>query len=763
MLTASFLTRVTYSLILSIISFAVFAQRPGNVTSTPLKLWFRADSGISVGALNYVREWRDVSGSGVTTVHPKKTENEHVIFHAAGVNFHPTVEFDGTRFERLAGEANNMGGTPTLFVICKPTNTQDFYPIFGNDSVDAVYSDPLIGVKIGPGAYVSSGYYVCDGNEAWITQSAGAIARVNFFDLTQYTYRNATNTTNTTMHLNGNVASNFLGIGKPLTSNVRYIEIGGRIALDAQYPGRIFQGDIAEIIYFTGNITENERLRVDTYLAIKYGLTLPHDYLSSNGQQVYRIDQYNQEIIGIGRDDAATLYQKQSHGTNYKTALILGYQEIQTTNKLNAFQFPQNNSYFIAGHDGASLTATEDTVSFGYISRLGRVWKGELTGMVIDNIVFRPSDEALAALSGTCDPFLMISNTPDFSANVQVHYLQNRNGFMEAVVPSLSGDTWYFTFGKEKPTNYAVSPTDLTACEGDSVQLTASGATNYLWLLAPGLSNVNISDPKLRVDVPVSLQVIMSDTKGCIDTLSVNVNVHPKPQVYLGIDTTICEDETIGLEGFDPNANFYQWSTGDNTSYIEVDQPGLYTLVVEDQYCGYRSSDTIDIRPKTKPVINTVDDVEVCPGVPVELRASGRNYDVIGWDTTTRTTIQVDIPSTHYIIAGNRCGTVSDTVVVKSSLCDGELYLPQAFTPNNDGLNDLFRGRAQRGPLFDYELKIFNRWGQLIFQTKRIELGWDGSFASILQASGTYVWMARFRKTPTKPIVHRKGIVTLIR
>ena len=94
--------------------------------------------------------------------------------------------------------------------------------------------------------------------------------------------------------------------------------------------------------------------------------------------------------------------------------------------------------------------------------------------------------------------------------------------------------------------------------------------------------------------------------------------------------------------------------------------------------------------------------------------------------------------------------------------CACRFSIPNALTPNNDRLNDVFIPKNQC--LFsNYELKIFNRWGQLIFSSRNSSIGWDGSFESQQQPAGTYVWMLSYKDNLTGKFIQKNGTVILIR
>ncbi len=93
--------------------------------------------------------------------------------------------------------------------------------------------------------------------------------------------------------------------------------------------------------------------------------------------------------------------------------------------------------------------------------------------------------------------------------------------------------------------------------------------------------------------------------------------------------------------------------------------------------------------------------------------------------------------------------------------CENIIYFPSGFTPNNDGRNDIFKPTA-KAPLEIYQLAIFNRWGQKIFQTNDILQGWNGFYKNNIADNGTYIWQAiyKFYNEATKS---EKGTIVLIK
>jgi gliding motility-associated-like protein len=103
----------------------------------------------------------------------------------------------------------------------------------------------------------------------------------------------------------------------------------------------------------------------------------------------------------------------------------------------------------------------------------------------------------------------------------------------------------------------------------------------------------------------------------------------------------------------------------------------------------------------------------------------------------------------------------TDSIQIETKDCEALLVFPNAFTPNHDGLNDIFRLKYP-GLVANYQMQIFNRWGQVIFSSSDPFGGWDGNFANELQPPGTYIWIIRYTDRSGKS-QRINGSVVLIR
>jgi gliding motility-associated-like protein len=519
----------------------IFSQTPGGVTSSTLKLWFKADQGV-VQAGGQVSRWDDISAQGNIITQPQKTANAHVLYKPGNANFNPTVTFDGTRLEQLKGTSNNLGGTPTLFTVTRSTNASAFNPVFSNFEYDRTQSD-VLGKKVGPGLYLAADYYVVDANEAWLPNTADAPVSSNQLDIISFMYEDPGSTNNSSIYKNGFMTERYSGAGKPNTSNIKTIEIGGRSADDPEYPGRIFNGDIVEIIYFTDNLHYSQRFQVESYLAIKYGITLRNHYFNSSGVVIYDVNTFANNIIGIGRDDASALYQKQSKGENYTPIITIALNAIAADNKSNPGIFGVDKTTFITGSDNAPMTATTVGIPPGIDSWLERKWKGMLTGGPVSNLLISIPDTYLSTLIGSCELKLIMADDPGFTTNVQTFPMTQNGTSHQAIISSYTHSTAYFTFGITGALDIDFSyKQDI--CNPLSVQFFSAGGStqNPYWAFGDGNIAVNNLTPVHAYSAYGNYTARFAVQNGaCTDTIEKVISIAvANNDMIITPDTTIC-------------------------------------------------------------------------------------------------------------------------------------------------------------------------------------------------------------------------------
>jgi len=145
----------------------------------------------------------------------------------------------------------------------------------------------------------------------------------------------------------------------------------------------------------------------------------------------------------------------------------------------------------------------------------------------------------------------------------------------------------------------------------------------------------------------------------------------------------------------------------------------------------------------------------------ITLIATG-GYESYLWNniSTPDSSYPVTQPGTYSVTVENLCGSKTDTVQVYAK-CDFPVYFPTAFTPNGDLLNDILRVPwANNNKLV--RLRVYNRYGQMVYSTTQINEGWDGNYKNEPQPQGAYTYILEMKGLSGKKI-NQKGTVVLIR
>jgi gliding motility-associated-like protein len=300
---------------------------------------------------------------------------------------------------------------------------------------------------------------------------------------------------------------------------------------------------------------------------------------------------------------------------------------------------------------------------------------------------------------------------------------------------------------------------EVSICSGNSTRLEASGGTGYQWINnIQGLDNATIPDPVAAPSNTTTYTVVATGEKQCFsDTAAIEVVVNPAPVVHLGNDTSLCQGQSITLNAFNTNA-LYSWQDGSTSASIVVKNGGEYYVKVEMDHCI--ASDTIMIHQTAIPYFTLGRDTSICNGEQYVLTPSLTVAASLLWqDGSGGSSFVVTKEGIYSLTASNQCGTYTDSIVISSRLCN--ILMPTGFTPNNDGLNDVFRVKYPFA-VKTFHMLVYNRWGEKVFETNHINDGWDGSFKGEPAIQGTYVWVISFVDNDNKT-QQLTGVVTLIR
>lgn len=301
-------------------------------------------------------------------------------------------------------------------------------------------------------------------------------------------------------------------------------------------------------------------------------------------------------------------------------------------------------------------------------------------------------------------------------------------------------------------------PADTTICKTDAITLNPfTNALYFLWSSSEGLSSITVENPVASPLSNTTYSVIASVGK-CIANGSETINVVPYPAVQASNDVAICYGTTTQLSATINGSNF-TWSPSNSLLNANTLNPiagpqatTSYVLSVMDTLgCPKLASDTIVVNVIPKVAAFAGNDTAAVINQPLQLIASGgENYEWIPATYLSNAFIQNPIA----VLPGGLDTMVYTVKVSTEQGCTGvdnikiylfetkpAIFVPSAFTPNNDGLNDVLRPTIAGMQKFNY-FNVYDRWGQLLYSTRQQGEGWDGNYNGKKQPSGTYVYTA---------------------
>jgi gliding motility-associated-like protein len=299
-----------------------------------------------------------------------------------------------------------------------------------------------------------------------------------------------------------------------------------------------------------------------------------------------------------------------------------------------------------------------------------------------------------------------------------------------------------------------------------SLDATLSGATAYTWGQGTGTGQISTA-PVLPITNPGLYWVFVTYNGQCEVTDTVNVTYRgDKPLDFH--DTAICQGSTLTLNA-DFGTGVYNWSsvppqrddqnqTGQSTYFVY--RAGKYAITATVGQCIY--TDTLNVRFDDSLHVSMIKDTTLCNGEDFLLQVRG-NADGYAWqDSSTSMAYRPTQSGVYTVVAQNGCGKDTLTATVDFSACACQLWLPTAFTPDGDGRNDNFRP-LHACEMSDFQMNIYNRYGDLVFRSLNVDAAWDGTFHGAKVPAGVFVWMAHYFNTETKQPVFRKGTVMVVR
>jgi gliding motility-associated-like protein len=311
------------------------------------------------------------------------------------------------------------------------------------------------------------------------------------------------------------------------------------------------------------------------------------------------------------------------------------------------------------------------------------------------------------------------------------------------------------------PLPIAGLPADTSLCAGGIVNLNAGNSGSvFLW-------NTGAVTQSITVFLEGTYAVTITNSNGCKISDSTEVIWKPGPQISIvPAQAVICGDSSVKLEVH--GATYYQWTPGTGLSSVTDSivwaNPQVNTTytVVGSFANGCNGDTTVQINVLTSPEAQLPDSLYICLGETLHLDAGycfECNYLWIS--NATGQFLDVFEAGQYWVKISKDGCSVIDTVNVKECM---EIWIPNVFSPNSDGLNDYFRAKGIN--IDEFHMTIFNRWGIQLYETNDIETGWDGRYKGEICTDGVYFYLIEYKGIGSgTQLIEKKvgGSVTLLR
>lgn len=295
---------------------------------------------------------------------------------------------------------------------------------------------------------------------------------------------------------------------------------------------------------------------------------------------------------------------------------------------------------------------------------------------------------------------------------------------------------------------------DTLLCPEEVLTLdaTLSDGVSYEW-------NTGAREPTIIVSAEGTYHVKV--TTGCgiqSDAIFVRYQTIPTTPI-LPEDTLMCNGETLVLDASMLDAISYTWQDGSSEAQLTVSEAGEYAVTITLQCGTYQDKILVEYNDYDL-TLDLGRDTTFCVEDVVELDVFSPYATGYLWqDGSTEATFVVDETGSYSVTITDGCTSISDQInLIKISCC--KVFVPNAFTPNFDGVNDSFQTFSDCS-FSDFEMHIFDRWGGRVFQTNDQQGSWDGRANGIIADVGVYLWKVEYYDGVENQVI--SGDVKLVR
>jgi len=348
--------------------------------------------------------------------------------------------------------------------------------------------------------------------------------------------------------------------------------------------------------------------------------------------------------------------------------------------------------------------------------------------------------------------------------------------------------------------NYAVTITDTNSCEqivqgivvsnpsailvnlqvtdvacggtstGSIVSIVSGGASNYGFNWSNGSTANQINNQPTG-----NYSLTVTDANGCTQSATGFINTLPQLNIIASVDQLVCLQDKGGIDvtvsgGTSPYV--YLWNNGSTAEDLNNIQPGSFSVVVTDAN-NCTISETFTVINTNSFSVNATGSTTITMGETTTLNAvaTGSNQTTYNWTPSNNhtcnncpnTTVQPGSTTLYTVVATDSNGCVAHDTVTVTVIADYNIFTPNAFTPNGDGNNDYFQIFGNLAGVKKFELMIFNRWGEKVYETTDVNFKWDGTFKGALIEPSVLVYVMKVVHLDGYSQKVFKGSITILR
>lgn len=420
----------------------------------------------------------------------------------------------------------------------------------------------------------------------------------------------------------------------------------------------------------------------------------------------------------------------------------------------------------ITSDDGNSMNSNNNSAGLlswsGEIDQISFIYHrpATLMGLVIDSIFFDCVDCSIDLGNDTtlCIGESLELNAQTLAAGSSFTWSDNTHG--PTLTVSQPGTYWLESsngicedfdtveVAYVAPPQVDLGP-DVAICANEMLTLSVTNPNlSYTWNDHSQGTNLNC--------LHQGIYWVDADNGVCVSRDSMLLSYLPTPNVDLGNDTSLCNGQSLTLSAAYPGASFL-WQDQSTADSLHVTQTGIYSVLASINSC----SDTDTLRVNAYQLIDMVVDTTGCIGETIRLEP-GIN-GTYQWQNLSDTNFLDVTQNGHYWVqVSNECGLEKVNYFVHFDVCGCFIYAPNTFTPNADELNQNFEIKYSCD-LNYYQLQIYNRWGELLFESYDPDIGWDGSYRDRMVQNGIYVYKLEYNTLQDETKLNFVGHINIIR